>query len=62
MASSQEQGLQDDVILAPDHSDLEELFVKLECRQSVPILMGGHLNHDFFFILLFSLSLNFLVT
>ena len=41
MASSQEQGLKDDVILAPDHSDLEELFVKLECRQSVPILMVG---------------------
>ena len=43
LASSQGQGLQDDVILVPDHLDLGELFAKLECRHWAPILTGGHL-------------------
>ena len=43
LASSQEQGLQDDVILAPDCLDLGELFATSECRQWAPNLAGGHL-------------------
>ena len=43
LASSQEQGLQDDVILAPDRLDLGELFTKSECRQWAPNLAGGRL-------------------
>ena len=41
LASSQEQGLQDDVILVPDRSDPGELFAKLECRKWVLNLAGG---------------------
>ena len=43
LASSQEQGFQDDVILVPDRLDPGELFTKSECRQWVPNLAGGHL-------------------
>ena len=43
LASSQEQGLQDDIILAPDCSDLGELFAKSECQQWAPNLAGGRL-------------------
>ena len=43
LASSQGQGLQDDVILVPDHLDPGELFTKLECQQWVPNLAGGRL-------------------
>ena len=43
LASSQEQGLQDDVIPVPDRSDLGELFAKSECRHWAPILAGGRL-------------------
>ena len=48
LASSQEQGLQDDVILIPDcsdpgGSDPGALFTKSECQQLAPILAGGHL-------------------
>ena len=43
LASSQEQGLQDDVILVPDRLDPGELFTKLECRQWAPNLAGGRL-------------------
>ena len=43
LASSQEQGLQDDVILVPGHLDPGELFAKSECWQWVPNLAGGHL-------------------
>ena len=41
LASSQEQGLQDDVILILDHLDLGELFAKLKCQQWAPTLTGG---------------------
>ena len=43
LASSQEQGLQDDIILTPDRLDPGKLFAKLECRQWAPILAGGRL-------------------
>ena len=43
LASSQEQGLQYDVILAPDRLDPGELFAKSECQQWVPNLAGGRL-------------------
>ena len=42
-ASSQEQGLQDGVILVPDRLDPGELFAKSECRKWVPNLAGGRL-------------------
>ena len=41
LASSQEQGLQDDSILVPDRLDPGELFAKLECRQWALNLTGG---------------------
>ena len=41
LASGQEQGRQDDVILVPDCLDPGELFTKLECRQWAPNLAGG---------------------
>ena len=43
LASSQEQGLQDDVILVPDHLDPGKLFAKSECWQWAPNLAGGRL-------------------
>ena len=43
LASSQEQGLQDDVILIPDRLDPGKLFAKLECWQCAPNLAGGRL-------------------
>ena len=43
LAFSQGQGLQDDVILIPDHSDLGKLFAKLECQHWVSNLTDGHL-------------------
>ena len=43
LASSQEQGLQYDVILVPDRLDLGELFAKSECQQWAPNLAGGRL-------------------
>ena len=41
LASGQEQGRQDDVILVPDRLDPGELFTKLECWQWAPNLAGG---------------------
>ena len=43
LASSQEQGLQDDVILVLDRLDLGELFAKSEYQQWAPNLAGGRL-------------------
>ena len=43
LASSQDHGLQDDIILVPDHLDPGELFTKSECWQWAPNLAGGRL-------------------
>ena len=43
LASSQEQGLQDDVVLIPGCLDLGKLFTKSECQHWALILTGGDL-------------------